>query len=183
MVSHQMNNWSLESEKLEANLERLRVRMPDLPKHSVMLSRVLIQLGRSMAALLEHEIKPFGLNETEFRVLTTLFALADSGAYPTELCAKTSQSPANMSRISDALVSRDLITRGSSALDRRKMVLRITDAGEELVRRLMPQLYASLHELFEGFSDDEQLQLVGQLKRLGANVDKALSHRMPERVE
>jgi MarR family transcriptional repressor of emrRAB len=173
----------MESEKVEANLERLRGRMPDLPKHSVMLSRLLIQLGRSMAALLEHEIKPFGLSETEFRVLTTLFALADSGAYPTELCAKTSQSPANMSRISDALVSRDLITRGSSALDRRKMVLRITEAGEALVRRLMPQLYAQLHELFEGFSDEEQLRLVEQLKRLGAGVDKALSHRMPERVE
>ena len=178
-----MNNWSLELEKLEANLERLRGRMPDLPKHSVMLSRLLVQLGRTLAASLEHEIKPLGLNETEFRVLTTLFAQADSGAYPTELCAKTSQSPANMSRISDALVSRDLITRGSSALDRRKMVLRITDAGEELVRRLMPQLYASLHELFEGFSDEEQLRLVGQLKRLGANMDKALSQRMPERVE
>lgn len=183
MVSYQMNNWSLEFEKLEASLERLRGRMPDLPKHSVMLSRLSVQLGRSMAALLENEIKPFGLSETEFRVLATLFAYADSGAHPTELCAKTSQSPANMSRISDALVSRDLITRGSSALDRRKMVLRITEAGEELVRRLMPQLYASLFELFEGFSDDEQLRLVGQLKRLAANVDKALSQRLPERIE
>ena len=27
-----MNNWLLESEKLEANLERLRGRMPDLPQ-------------------------------------------------------------------------------------------------------------------------------------------------------
>jgi MarR family transcriptional repressor of emrRAB len=178
-----MNNWSLESDKLEANLERLRGRMPDLPKHAVMLSRLLVQLGRSMAALLEHEIKPFGLSETEFRVLTTLFAQADSGAYPTELCAKTSQSPANMSRISDALVSRDLITRGASALDRRKMVLRITETGEELVRRLMPQLYGSLFELVDGFSEDEQQRLVGELKRLGARVDKVLAHRLPERVE
>ncbi len=183
MVSYQMNNWSLESDKLEANLERLRGRMPDLPKHAVMLSRLLVQLGRSMAALLEHEIKPFGLSETEFRVLTTLFAQADSGAYPTELCAKTSQSPANMSRISDALVSRDLITRGASALDRRKMVLRITETGEELVRRLMPQLYGSLFELVDGFSEDEQQRLVGELKRLGARVDKVLAHRLPERVE
>jgi MarR family transcriptional repressor of emrRAB len=178
-----MNNWSLESDKLEANLERLRGRMPDLPKHAVMLSRLLVQLGRSMAVLLEHEIKPFGLSETEFRVLTTLFAQADSGAYPTELCAKTSQSPANMSRISDALVSRDLITRGASALDRRKMVLRITETGEELVRRLMPQLYGSLFELVDGFSEDEQQRLVGELKRLGARVDKVLAHRLPERVE
>jgi len=178
-----MNNWSLEYEKLEASLERLRGRMPDLPKHSVMLSRLLVQLGRSMAAMLEHEIKPFGLSETEFRVLATLFAYSDSGAYPTELCAKTSQSPANMSRISDALVSRGLITRGSSALDRRKMVLRTTETGEALVRRLMPQLYGSLLELFDGFSDDEQLRLVGQLKRLATNVDKVWSHPLPERVE
>jgi MarR family transcriptional regulator, negative regulator of the multidrug operon emrRAB len=183
MVSNQMNNGSLESEKMEANLERLRGRLPDLPIHSVMLSRLLVQLGRTLTGLLEHEIKPLGLSETEFRVLTTLFAQADSGSHPTDLCAKTSQSPANMSRISDALVSRDLITRGPSTLDRRKMVLRITEAGEELVLRLMPQLYAPLRDLFEGFSDEEQLQLVEQLKRLAANVDKALSHHVSERVE
>jgi MarR family transcriptional repressor of emrRAB len=178
-----MNNGSLESEKMQANLDRLRARMPDLPKHSFMLSRLLVQLGRTMSGLLEHEIKPLGLSETEFRVLTTLFAQAESGAHPTDLCGKTSQSPANMSRISDALVSRDLITRGPSTLDRRKMVLRITEAGEALVRRLMPQLYAPLRDLFQGFSDAEQLQLVEQLKRLGANVDKALLHQIPERVE
>jgi MarR family transcriptional regulator, negative regulator of the multidrug operon emrRAB len=183
MVSYQMNNWTLEAEKLSANLELMRERLPDLPIHAVMLSRLMAQLGRTMAVTLEHQIKPLGLSEAEFRVLATLFAQADSGAHPTDLCAKTSQSPANMSRISDALVSRDLITRGSSALDRRKMVLRITETGEALVRRLMPQIYTSLRDIFQDFSDDEQLQLIGQLKRLGANVEKALSHHASEREE
>jgi MarR family transcriptional regulator, negative regulator of the multidrug operon emrRAB len=178
-----MNNWALEAERLNANLELMRGRLPDLPLKAVMLSRLMVQLGRTMAAMLEHQIKPLGLSEAEFRVLATLFAQADSGAHPTDLCGKTSQSPANMSRISDALVSRDLITRGSSALDRRKMVLRITETGEALVRRLMPQLYASLHDLFHDFSDDEQMQLIGQLKRLGANVETALSHHGAEREE
>jgi MarR family transcriptional regulator, negative regulator of the multidrug operon emrRAB len=183
MVSYQMNNWTLEAERLNTNLERMRERLPDLPLHAVMLSRLMVQLGRNMGSMLEHQIKPLGLSEAEFRVLATLFAQADSGTHPTDLCGKTSQSPANMSRISDALVSRDLITRGSSALDRRKMVLRITETGEELVRRLMPQLYASLHELFSGFSDDEQTQLIAQLKRLGANVEKALANHDAERQE
>jgi MarR family transcriptional repressor of emrRAB len=136
-----------------------------------------------MASMLELEIRPFGLTEPEFRVLMTLFSQPDGCAHPSELCAKTSQSPANMSRISDALVGRDLITRLSSLHDRRKMVLRITEQGEELVRRLLPTMVGPLREIFKEFSEDQQLQLIEQLKLLGAKVDQALSQHGTERVE
>jgi MarR family transcriptional repressor of emrRAB len=178
-----MNNSSLQYQKLEANLERLRARMPDLPKSSVLLCRLLLHIGRGMASMLEIEIRPFGLTEAEFRVLTTLFSQPEGCAHPSDLCAKTSQSPANMSRISDALVGRDLITRLSSLHDRRKMDLRITEQGEELVRRLLPTMYGPLREMFKDFSEDEQLQLIEQMKLLGTRLDQALSQHGPERVE
>jgi MarR family transcriptional repressor of emrRAB len=178
-----MNNSSLQYQKLEANLERLRARMPDLPKSSVLLCRLLLHIGRGMASMLEIEIRPFGLTEAEFRVLTTLFSQPEGCAHPSDLCAKTSQSPANMSRISDALVGRDLITRLSSLQDRRKMDLRITEQGEELVRRLLPAMYGPLREMFKDFSEDEQLQLIEQMKLLGTRLDQALSQHGPERVE
>jgi DNA-binding MarR family transcriptional regulator len=88
-----------------------------------------------------------------------------------------------MSRISDALVGRDLITRLSSLHDRRKMVLRITEQGEELVRRLLPTMYGPLREMFRDFSEDQQLQLIEQLKLLGTRLDQALSQHGTERVE
>lgn len=174
---------SLHYQKLEANIERLRARMPDTPVSSVLLSRMLLHVGRGMASMLEIEIRPFGLTEAEFRVLTTLFSQPEGCAHPGELCAKTSQSPANMSRISDALVSRDLITRLSSLHDRRKMVLRITEQGEEVVRRLLPSLYGPLRELFQNFSEGEQLHLIEQLKLLAGNLDEALSQDGAERTE
>lgn len=183
MVSHQMNNTALQFQELEANLARLQGRMPDLPVSSVLLSRLILHLGRGMASMLEQEIRPFGLAEAEFRVLTTLFSHSDGGAHPSELCAKTSQSPANMSRIADALVSRDLITRVSSLHDRRKMVLRITEQGEELVRRLLPLLYRPLREMFKDFSEDDQRTLIGQLKSLSAKLDEATAHHDQERAE
>jgi MarR family transcriptional repressor of emrRAB len=178
-----MNNSSLHYQKLEANLERLRDRIPDLPTSSILLSRLLQHIGRGMASMLESQIRPFGLAEVEFRVLTTLFSQPEGCAHPSDLCAKTSQSPANMSRISDALVGRDLITRLSSLHDRRKMVLRITEQGEELVRRLLPTMAGPLREMFKDFSEGEQLQLIEQLKLLGAKLDQALSKHGPERVE
>lgn len=80
-----------------------------------------------------------------------------------------------MSRISDALVGRNLITRVASLRDRRKMVLRITGQGEELVRHLLPLLFDPLREMFQDFPEQGQRQMIEQLKHLGSKLDQVLS--------
>lgn len=166
----QMNN-DLVFELLEANLKSLSARVPDMPVTSILLCRLVLNLGRRMAAMFEQHIRPYGLTEAEFRVLTTLYSHSSGMAHPGDLCAGTSQSPANMSRISDALVDRNLITRVLSAQDRRRMVMHITEQGEELVRELLPKMFAPLKELMKDFPENEQRQLISQLKRLWLLVE------------
>jgi MarR family transcriptional repressor of emrRAB len=173
MISKQMNNSDTHFDKLEANLRALSARVPDLPFTEILLCRLLIHMGREMASDFEQRIRPFGLAEAEFRVLMTLFSQPDGVAHPSDLCARAGQSPANMSRISDALVGRDLITRVLSVQDRRRMVLRITEQGEDLVRRLLPKLFGSLRVMFAEFSESDLQQLTSQLKRLYANLEQA----------
>ena len=168
----QMNNTRSQFELMEANLQNLKQRMPDLPVSGILLCRLLLHIGREMTARFEQQMKPFGLGEAEFRVLTTLFSQPDGAAHPSDLCARASQSPANMSRISDALVARGLITRVSSVHDRRRMVLRITEEGEAFVRDLLPKLHAPLRSMLKDFPESEQRQLAVQLKRLGAELDQ-----------
>src|ERR1700694_2827524 len=168
-----INNTSTQFELVETNLQNLRARLPDLPVTSILLCRLLMPLGREMAVMFEHQIRPFGLAEAEFRVLTTLFSQPDGVAHPSDLCARASQSPANMSRISDALVRRDLITRVLSVQDRRRMVLRITEQGEDLVRGLLPKLFVPLRGMVAEFSESVQRLLISQLKRLHANLEEA----------
>jgi MarR family transcriptional repressor of emrRAB len=160
-------------DKMEENLRALSARVPDLPFTEIVLCRLLIHLGREMATGFEQRIRPFGLAEAEFRVLTTLFSQPDGVAHPSDLCVRAGQSPANLSRISDALVSRDLITRVLSAHDRRRMVLRITEQGEDLVRRLLPKLFGSLHAMYANFSLSDRQLLIAQLKRLYASAEEA----------
>jgi MarR family transcriptional regulator, negative regulator of the multidrug operon emrRAB len=179
----QMNNPDSPIDKLEANLRALSARVPDLPLCGILLCRLVLQLGREMAADFEQKLRPFGLAEAEFRVLTTLFSQPDGVAHPSDLCARADQSPANMSRISDALVSRDLITRVLSVQDRRRIVLRITEQGEDLVRRLLPKLFVSLRGMFAEFSESEQRLLISQLKRLHANMQAANKQTLPEQAE
>lgn len=158
----------LRLERLEQSLRSLSARLPEAPATTLLLGRVIVELGRRLSGLLEHRIRPYGLGEAEFRVLSVLFSQPEGVAYPSELCECTGQSPANMSRISDVLVNLALITRVLSARDRRRMVLRISGEGEELVRRLLPTLFEPLKLIFEDLCEAEQLALIEQLKRVGA---------------
>jgi MarR family transcriptional repressor of emrRAB len=167
-----VNNQISKFDLLEANLKGLRARVPDLPLTGILLYRLLTDLGRDMGAMLEQQIRPFGLAEVEFRVLTTLFSQPDGMAHPGDLCMQVSLSPANMSRISEALVSRDLITRVLSVRDRRRMVLQITAHGEELVRRLLPQMFAPVREMLLNLPQSEQRELIIQLNRLDHSISK-----------
>jgi MarR family transcriptional regulator, negative regulator of the multidrug operon emrRAB len=178
----QTNSTLAQFELVESNLQNLRARIPDVPANGILMCRLLMHVGREMATMFEHQIRPFGLAEAEFRVLTTLFSQPEGVAHPSDLCARASQSPANMSRISDALVKRGLITRVLSVHDRRRMVLRITEQGEEFVRLLLPKLFAPLREMLKDFSETEQRQLNAQLKRLGFELEQASSIPIAERA-
>jgi DNA-binding MarR family transcriptional regulator len=167
-------------ELVEASLGRLSSRMPDAPVTEIFLTRLLVMLGADLTAMLEQHVRPFGLGEGEFRVLSTLFSQPNGVANPSELCARASKTPANMSRICDALVSRDLITRGPSSADRRKMVLRISDKGEELVQALMPTVFASLRRLFDGIAASDQAAMAEQFKHLVQRLD---SQRIEETTD
>ena len=84
-----------------------------------------------------------------------------------------------MSRISDALVNRDLITRVHSATDRRRVLLRVTQRGEDLVRQLLPELVVPLRGILDGFSESERALLILLLKRLHANWEDFGKETLP----
>jgi MarR family transcriptional repressor of emrRAB len=168
-----MNKIDSQIEMLDAHVQRLSARMPDLPSTEVLLCRLLMHVGRTVSAIFEQQIRPSGLAEAEFRALTALFSQPEGVAHPSDLCAGASQTPANMSRIGDALAGRDLITRELSVQDRRRMVLHITEKGKELVRQLLPPTFVALREMLSDFSEAEQRALISGLKCLGTKLDQA----------
>ena len=151
-------------ESMEANLARLSLLMPELPKNEVLVVRLVLFLAHDLGMMLEQVLRPFGLGEGEFRVLTALFSQPQSTAHPGDLCARALQKPANMSRIADALVKRDLITRVPSAQDRRKLVLRITKKGVALVHRALPAVFEPVRQLCSKTSVKDQERMITELR-------------------
>jgi MarR family transcriptional repressor of emrRAB len=172
----------LQIEMVEASLKRLSARLDDVPVNQVLLIRMVLFLAHDFAQMMDQHIRPCGLGEGEFRVLMALFSQPENTAHPTDLCARSSQSPANMSRICDALVTRDLITRDLSVEDRRKIVLRTTPKGDQLVRDLLPTMFFGLRQVFSEFSAGDQEHLIAELKRLSIRLDEVTADSAVEKA-
>jgi MarR family transcriptional repressor of emrRAB len=156
---------------IEATVGRISARLGDTPVTEMVVLRLMVLLGREISALLEQELRPHDLNETDFRTLMMLFSQPDGVAHPSDLCTSVAQSPANMTRVADSLNERGLITRVGSEQDRRRTILRITPAGEALVRALLPHTAAYTRALFEPIPAAAREQLLGQLRALLARLD------------
>jgi MarR family transcriptional repressor of emrRAB len=157
---------------IQATVARIASRLGEVPVTETVILRLMVLLGREISALLEQVLRPHDLNETDFRSLMMLFSQPDGVAHPSELCTSVAQSPANMTRVADSLNERGLITRVGSEQDRRRTILRITPAGEALVRALLPQTAAHTRAIFDPIPASDRQRLLAQVQALIARLDQ-----------
>jgi MarR family transcriptional repressor of emrRAB len=167
---------------MESALACAAARLPDLPATEVLIIRAVVLLAREISALYEDALRPHGLNETDFRTLMLLFSRPNHTAHPSELCAHVGQSPANMTRVTDGLFERGLISRIASDEDRRRTILRITPAGEALVHQLLPGTHARLREIFGDMPPGERQGLLAQLRGILGRLDRCAARSAAQRV-
>lgn len=163
--------------EIEAAVSRVSTRFSEVPVVETSILRLMSLLGREISALLEDSLRPHGLNETDFRTLMMLFSQSNGVAHPGELCAAVALSPANMTRVADSLFERNLITRVGSDEDRRRTILRITPAGEALVRELLPITTARTREVFADLPQSGRSDLLDLLRALILKIDQCVLAR------
>src|SRR5665213_1719074 len=158
--------------ELEAAVHRSAAFFHGLPAAELLTLRLMVLLGREISALLEQILKPRGLNETDYRTLMMLITQPDGVAHPSDLCADVAQSPANMTRVADGLFERGLITRVPSEEDRRRTILRVTPAGEALVRALLPETTLRIKAIFSEMPQPAIQALLQQLRAVVVRIDQ-----------
>jgi len=157
---------------LEEGLANLQKRVDSVPVTEILISRLLINLAREMSNLLDQRLRPSGLSEPEFKVLVSIYASPENAVNPSELCVGIGQSPANITRLTDSLVERELITRIPDEHDRRRLLLQITPQGTTLIKKLMPLMTDGARKNYRDFSKTELKKLLADLKQLAAAIDR-----------
>ncbi|WP_430389394.1 MarR family winged helix-turn-helix transcriptional regulator [Dyella sp. 20L07] len=163
---------------MDEGIARVSENLPDIPLQEVVLTRLLLMVGGSLLTELERDLKPFGLNDSDFRTLMMIYSSPTGSANPSELCEYAQQGATNMTRIANALVKAGLVTRASSAEDRRRIVLSITTAGKRVVRKILPPLFPKVLGAFASLSASDKRTLDRLLRQIAVNID-SLTHPDP----
>jgi MarR family transcriptional repressor of emrRAB len=159
-------------EMMDMGIERMAQALPQLPSGDAKLCRLLMMVGASMQEGIEEKLRPHKLNHSEFLTLVILYTHPEGNLTPGELCEFATQGATNMTRIGNALIQRGLITRGSCAEDRRRVVIRITAAGRRFVQKILPPMFPRLGAMFAGFGETDKRHLGRLLRKLAHNLDQ-----------
>lgn len=157
--------------RLDEGIAGIRKVIPGTPEDAA-ICRTLLLVAEHVQAEFERKLRPYKLNDSEFRTLVMLFSRPDGTSTPGELCEYTSQGATNMTRIANALVKRGLITRCSSAEDRRQVVMQITAAGRRFVQKMLPGMFPRLQRIFAGFTETDRRHLNRLLRKLAVNLSQ-----------
>ena len=163
-------------------LEKISRHIPNVPCEELLVTRMLVMLGRRLSAMAEQRLRATGLSEPEYHTLLITFAFGRDSemTYPSELGTALNQSPANMTRLIDTLVQRGLLHRQPDTQDRRRLGLRITTEGEALVYSYAPRSYEALRATYEALPAGNTHELLTILKRLAQILDNRCEDACPE---
>lgn len=142
------------------------------PTHMNISDEVLISLRKLIRAIDLHSrylSKKFGLTGPQLIVLREVFHRKEMS--PGELAASISLSQATITGITDRLEKRGLLTKRKSDIDRRRMLIQVTDAGQQLLEQAPPPIQESFLEQFETLNNWEQTMILSSLQRLVQMID------------
>lgn len=88
-----------------------------------------------------------------------------------QISAATNKDPASVTRVLDSLQKRKLVDR-TTGEDRRSFGVILTEEGEQLVGEIMPKALTIREKGIEGFTEEEENQLVALLLRVNDNFTK-----------
>jgi MarR family transcriptional regulator, lower aerobic nicotinate degradation pathway regulator len=131
-------------------------------------STLLAGLGREATARVRRAMRPLGLGAQQFLVLKQLQALGQTSQ--AELADALAIDPSNLATIAADLCNRDLAVRNRDELDRRRYVLRLSRAGEQLLRRAEGAIAAAEADLLAPLDPEQRDQLYSLLRRLADGV-------------
>jgi DNA-binding MarR family transcriptional regulator len=128
-------------------------------------AEVFLNLMRTADALArgaEEILKPAGLSHTQYNVLRILRGAGEHGLCCREVAARMITRDPDVTRLLDRLERHGLLTRSRDSLDRRVITVRITVAGQKVLKNLDGPV-AQYHRKLLSHMDKSELRKLVEL--------------------
>lgn len=142
-----------------------------MTKNDDLGDQVIIALRRVIRAIDLHSRTLAGTHGLTGPQALVLKAIQNDGLSAGELANRVSLSQGTVTDILNRLEQRELISRIRDTKDRRRVYVKTTAAGLELLKQSPPLLQESFIERFNNLQKWEQTQLLASLQRIAAMMD------------
>ncbi|WP_290697912.1 MarR family transcriptional regulator [Amphritea sp.] len=125
---------------------------------------LLAKASRAGARHWKSEVSDLGITAVQGKVLIFLHTHGEVTA--SELSELIALDSATLTGLIDRLVAMDLVARHTKVDDRRAVLIRLTDNGQELSETVYKRMLPANEKFLHDFSDAEAAMLKDMLKRL-----------------
>jgi len=130
--------------------------------------KTLVSLSRCFQSVRKREmqtIREGGLTLAQFAVLEILYHKGDLRIC--DIIERTLSTGGNMTVVIENLLKEGYVSKYPDPKDRRAHVVSITEKGIQLMEEVFPAHVEHISEIFDVLSNNEKLELITLLKRLG----------------
>ncbi|MEH7386068.1 MarR family transcriptional regulator [Bacillus sp. JJ1521] len=131
---------------------------------------LLMQTSRAIQERIRDDMIKNNLSITDFSVLEVLF---HKGKQTIQQIGKSILiSSGSMTYVIDKLEQKGLLKRSACPDDRRAIHVTLTDAGYDLMKKIMPEHEDFIDSVFDSLEAEEKDMLVNLIRKLKDNVEK-----------
>jgi len=134
-------------------------RYPDLDPSALKTCVVLLRTGSDLLTAFETILGKHGLSQGRFLTLIVLNRTPNKAINPSTLAEKVGVKRATMTGLLDGLEGKGLIERVAHPEDRRKLGIRLTKKGRQLLDKMLPGYYDHIRKLMAKLSEKERHEL------------------------
>jgi MarR family 2-MHQ and catechol resistance regulon transcriptional repressor len=134
-------------------------------KSYLKLTTVLFRTMQNVEAVIKKDIKSHHLNTSEFGTLELLY---NRGKQPMQsMASRLLMANSSMTYVIDQLEQKGLIYRQQDDVDKRMMMVDLTDQGRLFFDQIFPRHVETLSKMYEKLSKEELDILIESLKKVG----------------
>lgn len=141
-------------------------------KEYLKLTTVLFKTIQNVESVIKCDIQSHQLNTSEFSALELLF---NRGPQPMQtIASRMLMANSSMTYVMDKLEQKGLIRRSQQQLDKRVMMVELTEVGTSFFSNIFPKHVQTLSKMYEHLSEEELVQLIETLKKVGYRAKEIL---------
>ncbi len=132
---------------------------PDEDKQTVREGLFLLDLHREIEMVTDIIGSKLGLHVRQIEILEILYNHPDRTLTPAQLADEVHLTRSTMTGNLDSLQKKGFIKRESHPIDRRMLLIKLTQEGIDFCKKTMPKRYAHILRVMKGMSDNERKNL------------------------